>query len=212
MRPRPGSEPARGKLSQAPGQRRAAKRRAGPAPVGGRPALLCTTGCETPRRRSRDAELSNAERPIQVMVVFAMAMSSSAQAEGWKLGGKELYPWDIVKRPGSRPPGICGGEGKGSQAGAVLGAGHERPQHCAYRDRRRGTQLVVARLAGPMSATTIISSLRLIPKTSRSGACARGVDSHQKQSSLSAARTPKCRNSSCRPWPRNFPSTLKSSP
>jgi len=39
-------------------------------------------------------------RLIQVMVVFAMAMSTSAEAEGWKLGGKELYPWDIMKQPG----------------------------------------------------------------------------------------------------------------
>jgi len=37
--------------------------------------------------------------PFQVMVVIAMAMSSSAQAEGWKLGGQKLYPWDIMKRP-----------------------------------------------------------------------------------------------------------------
>lgn len=39
-------------------------------------------------------------RLIQVMVVLAMAMSTSARAEGWKLGDKELYPWDVVKRPG----------------------------------------------------------------------------------------------------------------
>jgi hypothetical protein len=39
-------------------------------------------------------------RPFQVMFVFAMAMSGSAQAEGWKLGGKELSPWNIIKRPG----------------------------------------------------------------------------------------------------------------
>jgi hypothetical protein len=39
-------------------------------------------------------------RPLQVMVVFAMAMSGSAQAEGWKLGGKELYPWNILKESG----------------------------------------------------------------------------------------------------------------
>ncbi len=39
-------------------------------------------------------------RPFQVVVVFAMAISGSAQAEGWKLGDGELYPWDIMKRPG----------------------------------------------------------------------------------------------------------------
>jgi hypothetical protein len=37
--------------------------------------------------------------PFQVMVVIAIAMSSSAEAEGWKLGGQKLYPWDIMKRP-----------------------------------------------------------------------------------------------------------------
>ena len=38
--------------------------------------------------------------PLQMMLAFAMAMSGSAQAAGWKLGDQELYPWDIMKRPG----------------------------------------------------------------------------------------------------------------
>jgi hypothetical protein len=32
---------------------------------------------------------------------------------------------------------VCRGEGKGAQAGAVLGSGHDWPELCAYRDRRR---------------------------------------------------------------------------
>ncbi len=37
---------------------------------------------------------------LQIALALAMAMSGSAQAAGWQIGGQELYPWDIMKRPG----------------------------------------------------------------------------------------------------------------
>ena len=179
-------------------------------------APACQTGCETALQSVETGVFSWREAlPIpaatkilfQGVVVFALACAPClAQAEGWKLGGKELHPGIIIKGPGIliRVEG-SGIERKGSEERTVLGAGYGRPRLRGHRDRCRGTSTRRRQhRPDPMTAPITISCLRSISQTSRFGACVRDVGNRRKQSSSLAAQTPKCNSFFYKNWPRRL--------
>ena len=94
---------------------------------------------------------------------------------------------------------VCGGQGQGSQAGAVLGQDMSGPSTALVATAAGGRELVVGHTYRPHDCYDNNLVFAIDPANKQIWDCARGADSHQKPSSLSATRTPKCKSSSYRP-------------